>query len=239
MMAKLRYIMVVVAILCAAPLFAQEVISDELIYDRVSGYMVDAESYNIVPERPMKNIHEIRHRHTLRLSYGAPSLFSEYMLGNVAVVCDCAIYQNYPNTIELMRHSTSPMRQLSTLSLQYAYCIKPGFWLGAKGAFAGVWQYEYDTITGERLYENNIYNVAAMLDAQIAWLRRDIVEMYSSLSVGLMAHIERANGGLIPMFDAVFVGLSVGRKVYGYVEIGAGIGGSVRGGIGIRFNSNK
>lgn len=234
-----RYIVVAIAMLCTTPLFAQEVISDELIYDRVSGFMVTADSCDTKPIRKSKNIQEIRYRHNIRLGYGAPGLFSEFMLGNISMGCDCAILFNYPHTIEHLRHSTSPRRQLSTLSLQYAYCIKPGFWLGAKGTYAGVWQYEYDTVTGERLYDNNAHNIAAMLDAQISWLRRDIVEMYSSLSLGLMAHIERANGGLTPMFDAVFVGLSVGRKWYGYVEVGAGIGGSVRGGIGIRFNSKN
>jgi hypothetical protein len=31
----------------------------------------------------------------------------------------------------------------------------------------------------------------------------------------------------------------LGRSFYGFVEIGAGIGGSVRGGIGVRFNDKK
>lgn len=239
MVRKLRYIVAVVAMLCTTPLVAQEVISDELIYDRVSGFMTTADSYDIKPVHKSKNITDIRHRHNIRLGYGAPGLFSEFMLDNIGMTCDCELYFDYPSSIEHRRHSTSPRRQLSTLSLQYSYCIKPGFWLGAKGTYAGVWQYTYDSLTGERLYDNNAHNIALMLDAQIAWLRRDIVEMYSSLSLGLMAHIERANGGLTPMFDAAFVGLSVGRKVYGYVEVGAGIGGSVRGGIGIRFNTKN
>lgn len=235
----LRYIVAAAAMLCATPLMAQEPISDEMIYDRVSGFMMTADIYDTKPKRKGKNIQEIRHRHSIRLGYGAPGLFSEFMLGNIDIGCGCAIYHNYPHTIEHLRHCTGPRRQLSTLSLQYAYAIKPGFRLGAKATYAGVWENVYDTVTGERLYDNNAHNIAAMVDAQIAWLRRDIVEMYSSFSLGLMAHVERANGGLTPMFDAAFVGLNVGRKVYGYVEVGAGIGGSVRGGIGIRFNSKN
>lgn len=236
---KLRYIVAAAVILCSTSAMAQEIISDELIYDRVSGYMQQAEEYDIKSKQQSKNIQEIRYKHDIRLSYGAPGLFSEFLLGNISVVCDCALYHNYPYTIEHVRHNMGPMRKLSTLNLEYSYCIRPGFWLGARGTFAGIWMYEYDTVTSERLYDNNIYNIGAMVEAKLCWLRRDKLEMYSSLSLGLAAHIERANGGLTPMFDAVFVGLSLGRKFYGFVEVGAGIGGSARGGIGIRFNGKK
>jgi hypothetical protein len=41
------------------------------------------------------------------------------------------------------------------------------------------------------------------------------------------------------MVDAALVGLKIGKKFYGFIEIGAGVGGSARGGFGIRFNSKK
>jgi hypothetical protein len=41
------------------------------------------------------------------------------------------------------------------------------------------------------------------------------------------------------MGDVALLGLKVGRSFYGFLEIGAGVGGSVRGGFGVRFNDKK
>ena len=41
------------------------------------------------------------------------------------------------------------------------------------------------------------------------------------------------------MADVALAGLKVGRGFYGFIEVGAGVGGSVRGGFGFRFNTKK
>ena len=105
-----------------------------------------------------------------------------------------------------------------------------------KSTFAGIWQGVYDVCTDRHLYNEGVWNITAMVDARFSWLRLRNVEMYSSVAVGLCAHIEYCHGNLWPMCDVALVGLKIGRSFYGFVEIGAGVGGSVRGGLGVRFN---
>lgn len=235
-----RYMVLAVALLIVDTAAAQEVVTDQLIYDRVTGYMANPESVEQVAIKSNKNLQTIRWEHDITLWYGAPGLVSELLLDKVVFGCGCDIVpESFQTGIMNMRTYTGPLYQLSTLGLSYSKQIKPWLGVGAKAMFAATWQSEYDVYTNAPLYNYNMYNIAALLDFRFSWLRREKVEMYSSVAAGLMAHIERANGGLVPMFDVAFLGLKVGKKFYGFIEIGAGVGGSARGGFGIRFNSKK
>jgi hypothetical protein len=235
-----KYMVLAVALLIVDTAAAQEVVTDQLIYDRVTGYMANPESVEQVAIKSNKNLQTIRWEHDITLWYGAPGFVSELLLDKVAFGCGCDIGpEPFQTGIMNMRTYTGPLYQLSTLGLSYSKQVKPWLGVGAKATFAATWQSEYDVYTNAPLYNYNMYNVAALLDFRFSWLRREKVEMYSSIGVGLMAHIERANGGLTPMVDAALVGLKIGKKFYGFIEIGAGVGGSARGGFGIRFNSKK
>lgn len=229
-----------VVLFTASTATAQEVITDQLIYDRVTGYMAAPGEVEQVTLKPNKNIQTIRWEHDITLWYGAPGLISELLLDKVVFGCGCDIGPlPFQEGIEDKRTYTGPLYQLSTLGISYSKQVKPWLGVGAKATFGATWQSEYDTYTREPLYNYNQYNVAALLDFRFSWLRREKVEMYSSVGVGLMAHIERANGGVTPMVDIAFVGLKIGKRFYGFIEVGAGVGGSARGGFGIRFNSKK
>lgn len=228
----------VVAFFMATTAMAQEVVTDQLIYDRVTGYMANSESVEQGAIKSSKNLQTIRWEHDITLWYGAPGLVSELLLDKVVFGCGCDIGPlPFPNELQELRTYTGPMYQLSTLGLSYSKQVKPWLGVGAKATFAATWQKEYDTYTNAPLYNYDTYNIAALLDFRFSWLRREKVEMYSSIGIGLMAHIERANGGLTPMADVALIGLKIGKRFYGFVEVGAGVGGSARGGFGIRFNS--
>lgn len=228
----------VVAFFMATTATAQEVVTDQLIYDRVTGYMANPESVEQGAIKSSKNLQTIRWEHDITLWYGAPGLVSELLLDKVVFGCGCDIGPlPFPNELQELRTYTGPMYQLSTLGLSYSKQVKPWLGVGAKATFAAIWQKEYDTYTNAPLYNYDTYNIAALLDFRFSWLRREKVEMYSSIGIGLMAHIERANGGLTPMADVALIGLKIGKRFYGFVEVGAGVGGSARGGFGIRFNS--
>lgn len=215
---------------------AQEVVTDQLIYDRVTGYMATPDSVKQAALKQSKNLQTIRWEHDITLWYGAPGFVSEMLLDRVEFGYYDAGPPPFQDGIQDVRTYTGPLYQLSTLGLSYSKQLKPWLGVGAKATFAATWQQEFDTYTRVPLYDYDTYNVAALLDFRFSYLRRTNVEMYSSVGIGLMAHIERANGGLSPMMDIALVGLKVGRRFYGFIEVGAGVGGSVRGGFGIRFN---
>lgn len=218
---------------------AQERVDEKLVYDRITGYMTTESEVEKLPVEPSKNIQDVRWEHDLSLWYGAPGLVSELLLGNQ--VFGDADYGPlaFGQSLHELRTYTGPVYQLTTLGLSYSKSLQPWLALGAKATFGAAWQNVYDTYTDELLYNNNVYNIAALFDVRFNWLRRTNVEMYSSVALGLLAHAERANGGIAPMADMAFVGIKVGRGFYGFVEVGAGVGGSVRGGLGFRFNTKK
>lgn len=228
--------------LIAGAATAQEVVSDELIYNRVTGFMESADSNADTDiKRASKNQQTVRWSDDLRIGYGAPGLVSWMLLDQIMFGCGCGDIgpQPHPDYVNGLHRGRSPERVLSTLSLEYNRQLKPWLALGCKATYAASWQYVYDTMSGERLYSDNMHNITAMFNARFSWLRRENVEMYSSVSLGLMQHLEYCYNYLTPMFDTVFVGISVGRSFYGFAEVGAGIGGSVRAGVGFRFNGKK
>lgn len=216
---------------------AQEVVSEATIYNHVTCFMASDDSTLHNSVITPKNRQTIRYEHDLRLTYGAVGLSSWLLLNPSFGYYDLPI--ELPAWVDELHTKRSPKYRLSTFGLSYSKQYKPWLTLGCKTTFACEWQRVYDTITEEYLYSDNCYNAAMLLEARFGWLRRDIVELYSSFSLGLLAHIERANGGCVPMVDTALIGINVGRSIYGFAEIGGGIGGSVRVGIGYRFNSKK
>lgn len=235
-----KYMVLAAALFTASTITAQEIVTDQFVYDRVTGYMANPESVEQIAPKPNKNLQTIRWEHDITLWYGAPGLVSELLLDKVTFGCGCDIGPiPFENSFRHMRTYTGPLYQLSTLGISYSKQLKPWLGVGAKATFGATWQQEYDVFTRKPLYDYNTYNVAALLDVRFSWLRREKIEMYSSVAAGLMAHVERANGGLTPMADVAFVGLKIGKTFYGFIEVGAGVGGSARGGFGIRFNTKK
>ena len=227
-----------VALMLSTATMAQERVDEKFVYDRITGYMTTESEVEKLPLKPSKNIQDVRWEHDLSLWYGAPGLVSELLLGN-KVFDGVPVPPAFGQSLHELRTYTGPVYQLTTLGLSYSKRVNPWLALGAKATFGATWQNVYDTYTDELLYNNNVYNIAALFDVRFNWLRRTNVEMYSSVALGLFAHAERANGGIAPMADVAFVGIKVGRGFYGFVEVGAGVGGSVRGGLGFRFNTKK
>lgn len=239
-MRRYRFLALLLATLVVGTAHAQEVVSDQLIYNRVTGFMETNghnEEYIVTPS---KNIQTVRFGHDIRLSYGAPGLISMGLLDRLSFGCGCDVGpQDLPSQIKNLRTYDGPTYMLANIGLSYSKQLRPWFALGAKGTFAATWQNTYDIFTNEKLYDNNCYLTSIMLESRFSWLRREKVELYSSIALGIVARIERMYGGIAPIFDTTLFGFSFGRALYGFVEIGGGIGGSARVGIGYRFNGKK
>lgn len=220
---------------------AQEVVTDYGVYNRVTGYIDYNRSSYEEPQRRGKNIPDIRWRHDIRIGYGAPSLTSEFFLTDTSFgYCDCwKMFKSFSDNIHDKRYPHGPTYKLSNLYFAYSYTIRPWFKFGFKSTFAGLWSERRHALTGEKLYSTTSYTTSALVDMRFEWLRRRNVQLYSSLGVGVAARIERANGVVIPMADVTLIGISVGRGLYGFIEIGEGISGSLRAGVGVRFNNKK
>ena len=89
--------------------------------------------------------------------------------------------------------------------------------------------------TDEKLYSDGSYSVGLILNLRFEYMRREYVQLYSAFGAGFAARFEYDRGILIPMYDATYFGIVVGKNLYGFAEVGAGLSGSIRAGLGFRF----
>lgn len=221
----------------------EQPITEQMIEQRVAESVANLEPDATREERRKgKQISEIRFRHNLNISIGTPSLVNSTLIHdglNIGTDYEPWMPDNLSDELNNTRHYWGKEQVLYAINAEYLYTVKPWLSLGAKCNFGACRRNKYNGETYEITAHHRAYNAAAIFNIHFGWLRRDIVELYSSIGVGIATRIERHNGLVVPMFDATFIGLSVGRKVYGFVELGGGISGAARAGIGVRFNTYK
>ena len=115
-------------------------------------------------------------------------------------------------------------------------------WLYFGGTF--VWTGGYDRLlhkaTHKLVYSYQSHNFTLMPTLRFAWYRRGIVQLYSGLGVGVVVshtnNVYSDNTRLTASYDVTFFGVSVGRNLFGYFDLGAGMRGVFSFGLGYRFN---
>lgn len=143
--------------------------------------------------------------------------------------------RNFSQTLHESSLYSSAERYWPCLSLNYQHSVKRWLSLGVKSTVG--WR----TVADRYVVSNDVYRrysmcIASLLfNMRFSWLHRSCVSMYSSFGLGALAHIQFGDSWLVPMFDAAWVGISVGKRVYGYAELGGGVGGVLRAGVGVRF----
>lgn len=133
-----------------------------------------------------------------------------------------------------------------TFNLDYGYWAKE--WLSVGGNVTWVMGVcnVYENGTHKRVDRLRQDFVSVMPTFRFAWLRRGVVQMYSSIGLGLGVERYRASyagsdkvyrTNYYCAFDLKFLGLSVGRKWFGFMELGYGSRGIINAGFGYRFNA--
>lgn len=224
----MRKLLLLLALLLPVSLVAQEVeaIQSEPAEIQTTTVRYIGESY--------KDYAPTLHRHDLRVGLGATGLSQLFYL-------DTTFDANFPSDNETMsdilahyRFNYGELRLTPVISLEYSYAVNNWFAIGVKGSYVSMYRTRTHAHTGERHGRVAISALNAMVNARFQWLNRDIVKMYSSLGLGAMTAFGLAQETFF-FYDATWVGLSVGEKVYGYFEFGGGASGVARAGLGVRF----
>ena len=135
------------------------------------------------------------------------------------------LYEDYEGT----------RRMLGLLSAEYSINYRKRFTFAIGGYVSSVWNNVYD-------YQNNRkgaqvgFCLSILPTARFRYVSRNHFSMYGSVAAGVMAGYFQKDFYAFPTFQLVPVGITAGRKVYGFAEFGIGllyIGGSV--GVGYRF----
>ena len=131
--------------------------------------------------------------------------------------------------------------------LSYTYNFTDAFSLSAGLGYEGGWSEYYSRADDSKIRVAECHYITPMVTARFSWLNRNLVRMYSSAGAGVSVAFAKAynvadgtGNAKSPQahlsLQLTPVGISVGRDLFGFFEIGVGtvyVGGCL--GIGYRF----
>lgn len=228
--------LLLVLLIATMPVAAQLNDYTEPLAQNVSRYWAEnshrgvASSYSLKDDYP-----SLRFDNSLQVGTAVPGATLILLMDMFTVVDMPSENHNFSQQLHNASHYWSKERVWPCLSLNYQHNVKRWLSLGVKSTVGWKSRTERHVVTNE-VYQRRSMGIASLLfNMRFSWLHRDWVSMYSSLGVGVMGHFQYNNNWVVPMFDTTWLGIAVGQRVYGYAEFGAGVGGVLRGGIGVRF----
>ena len=176
-------------------------------------------------------------QHDIRVGIGSVSLFSMLMLDAdfFGVVDVDYVEPSFRYQMKESNYYKGAEYFTGVLSLSYAYQLRRWCQLGGTVNFAAVTRPYYYNITNKKAYDRNSYFASIMPTVRFTYLNREKVQLYSTVSLGVAVGIYEA----VPFYDFTLFGCSFGKSLFGFAEIGNGLGGWGRVGIGYRFGSTK
>lgn len=130
------------------------------------------------------------------------------------------------------------------ISASYLYRVVKWFSVGGSISFAGSYQQKYDKITDEKLGNVNHNLLTFMPYLRFSWFNRENVTLYSGIGYGMtFVFIKNTYQPEKPKFDFTTsgqftaIGVTAGRKWFGYAELGFGYRGIISAGFGYKFGT--
>lgn len=128
-----------------------------------------------------------------------------------------------------------------------SYMYSPRKWLsfGLYVGYTGWWQSQYLSTTQELHSTNYEHHIMFVPTVRFSYLNRRNVRLYSSIGIGYGLCLDRAkdsNGALTRSYKSAFapvqftpIGVSVGRRLFGFAELTVGSMANLSVGIGYKF----
>ena len=210
---------------------AQEYSTTEYSNDRYSTYEYDEAEYEV------PRIDTRRWNNDLRVGIGLPGVI--YLLAtNIIVDVDAAPSDTHYTSSDLLasaRSYDSDTRLLPPITLEYSRYINKWLMIGGKAMFSSVYYHERNIGTNKRVCSHYDNTYAMFVNIRFEYLRRDVVQLYSGIGVGATVRHDESYVVALPMIDVTYLGVTVGRNIYGFAELGGGISGCIRVGMGYKF----
>lgn len=170
-------------------------------------------------------------QHELRLTAGAYPLMPYRLLERFG--CD--------DRPALYRTHRGPVRTGGVWTLSYDYRFKKWFDLGLALSYYGEYSNSYSNFDSSLASRNRAHAITVMPVARFTWLNRKWVRMYSSFGLGATFGFGHLDYDSYYFEETTFalqftpVGISVGRSLFGFAEIGVGAQGVLMMGMGYKF----
>ena len=142
-----------------------------------------------------------------------------------------------PDAMAALRVRQTPYKTFGGITAAYCYRVASILSVGAAFTYAGLYGNILDAVTRRKIASDNTTTLSVAAALRLHWLNRPLVRCYSSLALSPAVDIrslDHSREGYITL-SATIAGVSVGRRLYGFGEIGAGTQGIFSAGIGYRF----
>lgn len=178
------------------------------------------------------------YRHDMRVSLGVAPILPELHAKWIN-----RIYDMCPPTLDVTTVYSLKRVHQPAVNISYAYRFKRWFALEIRASYAGSYEKYYDLYTDQYLFSDKSSYLYFMPVARFHWVNTGMVSLYSSVGLGVMfAWQKNADGREGVHRNQVFpaahfspIGISVGRKLFGFAELGASMSGIFQVGMGYKF----
>lgn len=138
---------------------------------------------------------------------------------------------------DLYLDNKGPLYSTGAVSAEISWLFKDWFTFSLTSAANVAWQTYFDAVTGERRGTQTGFLLYVVPQCRFNWVRRDLVKMYSSIGIGGLVGKDMDDDlAVFPVGQVSPVGIEVGRKVFGFCELGFGMMYTgVMAGVGFRF----
>ena len=224
---------------------AQESITRDDIRSRAIAYTCDAvaedcanNAVSATPSAESVVIPSVDNVNYLQIGTSLPSLI-QTMLFNLGFGVDTdelvGMPTNFSQELANCRYYWGDEWMVNAINLEYGHKVNDWLALGGKGYLGFTTRARRHIVTNNVLYRDTMWATAVIFNVRFDWLCREVVTLYSSGGAGCAVLIERNYSEVFPMYDLTAVGLAVGKRFYGYLEVGSGASGALRAGVGVRF----
>jgi hypothetical protein len=181
----------------------------------------------------VKTFGEFTPKHDIRVGVGTLSAATSLLLDDWGL--EEALPRDFRSDMASTDTYLTPRYFVGNYSLSYTYQDRRWLQYGGKIVFGASTRWLKSAHTGEKIDNLSYYGLSVMPSVRFNWFYRDAVQLYSTISVGVITDFDE----VYPWGDLTLVGCSFGRKFFGFAEVGMGMAGWLRAGVGYRFNAVK
>lgn len=190
----------------------------------------------------VREYHQKIDKHDIRIGVGSWGFVSNAFIENSRHIGNY-LPSDFDSNIVKADTYLSPRYFIANYTASYTYHHLHWLQYGATVSFGASVQSRYNSITDAKIENLNSYAIGIMPTARFVWLLRNKVQMYSSISLGVGIRINNKYTpryfNVLPTYDIAAIGCAFGGKFFGFVELGSGMTGIARAGLGYRFNGVK
>ena len=136
------------------------------------------------------------------------------------------------------------------ISFGYRYNLRKILSIGADFTYGHTIHEMYHRITDQTIKEGDNYNFSFTPMVRLSYYKNSLIHLYGEAGVGvgwnrynLVSHVEDVNSKdfhneCFVSYQVIPFGISLGRKIFGFSEVGFGREGSIIVGVGYKFNLN-